>query len=147
MRSGTVEAAGLDSERRVRSILARRRVKRVHQSRERDENVIWANALVFYCFVRFGFSSLGWLGFVPVSLILRFLPACSPWGICFWLLTWPVAYSWLLVCFVLLAALLVVRSLTGWGLGGLAWRFAPCLIGGLALLCLLSLLRFQGAGS
>ena len=137
-----VETGRLGCERRVRSILARRRVKRVHQSRERDENVIRANACVFCCFACLAFLlSLVW--FHACVSHSSFLPPCLPWGICFWLLTWPVAYSWLLVCFVLLAALLVVRSLTGWGLGGLAWRFAPCLIGGLALLCLLSLLRFQ----
>ena len=140
-----MEAARLDSERRVRSILARRRVKRGFQSRERDENAIRANTCVCCCFACLAFLLLlVWFhACVSHSSFFAALP-CLPWGIYFWLLMWLVAwYSWLLVCFVVLAALLVVCSLTGWGLGGLAWWFAPCLIGGLALLCLLSLLRFQ----
>ena len=47
------------------------------------------------------------------------------------------------VCFVLLAAWLVVCSLTGLGLGLFGWVVAPCLVGGLALLCMLCELCFQ----
>ena len=50
-----IETGRLGCERRVRSILARRCVKRVHQSRERDENVIRANACVFCCFACLAF--------------------------------------------------------------------------------------------
>ena len=42
----------------VRSILARRHRKRVHQSRERDENAIRANACVFLVLCSFGFCSV-----------------------------------------------------------------------------------------
>ena len=78
-----MEEARLDSEKGVRSTLARRRVKRVHQFRERDENVIRANAC-FFCLLVWLLFSLAWFhACVPLSL---FFAALLPRAICFWLL-------------------------------------------------------------
>ena len=98
-----MEEARLDSEKGVRSTLARRRVKRVHQSRERDENVIRANA----CFFLFARLASLLVGLVP-RLCTTFFIFCRlvASGHLFlvadggWLLVapgcWSVSWSWLL---------------------------------------------------
>ena len=76
--TGAVEVAQINSAGGVRSILARRCVKRVHQSREREENAIGAKFLSLW-----GAAGLSCVLLLArscfVCLLLCFSVSCSLW--------------------------------------------------------------------
>ena len=115
-----VEVERLSSERRVRSSLARRHRKRVHQRREREENAIGAKFLSLW-----GAAGLWCL---LSRLVLCLSVICSLWVICFCLLVWLVdRCSWRLGCLA----------------GGLAGAFG-CLVNGLLIKCCFEVLLAAG---